>query len=206
MQDVDEDILNTSHATGTPVNSSNEDEEDFMSIIEEEIQNAEYYRDIIKDTDIKKLLAGENSGHQPVLQVFNFEKVARAKCYRSHGHDGKVATTKITFSSNLNQAVEMLLEKMPLVRIKRFVLYNGFFLVIKDFEVIKTLEVQIAETVYLLPEEYEELKLQSKASSNLPQTQSMAFTKLSDKNIDRASQSVTRSSSQRIKNKTHGSF
>ena len=95
---------------------------------------------------------------------------------------------------------------MPLVRIKRFVLYNGSFLVIKEFEVIKTLEVQIAETVYLLPEEYEELKLQSKASSNLPQTQSMAFTKLSDKNIDRASQSVTRSSSQRIKNKTHGSF
>ena len=204
MQDIDENILDASHTTGTPATSFQGDDEDYMFVIEEEIQNAEYNRDIMKDTDLKKLLAGEDSD-QPVLQVFNFEKVSRAKCYRSHGHDGKVATTKITFSSNINQKLEMLLQKMPLIRITRFVLYNGSFLIINDFEVIKMLEVKIAETEYLLPQEYEYLRLLSKPNSNLPQTPSMTFTKLSDKKIERTSQSVTRSSSQRVKNRTQGS-
>ena len=116
-------MFNTSHGTGTPHNSDDSagpedeeaDEDDvFMANLEDEMENVHSYLDMMKSTDIKKLLSGEQGG-QPVLQVFNFQAVTRAKCFKASGHDGKVVTTKITFSSNIDEKVKDLKNRHPLI-------------------------------------------------------------------------------------------
>ena len=172
MIDIDEndDLFNTSHGTGTPQNSHGstglEEEEVveddvFMANLEEEMENVHAYLDMMKSTDIKELLSGEQDG-QPVLQVFNFQKVTKAKCFKSSGHDGKVVTTKITFSANIDEKVKDLQHKLPLIRLTNFVLYNGSFLFVKNFEVIKMFDTMLADPDYLTEKEYDEIKLISK--------------------------------------------
>lgn len=211
----DDDIFNTSHTTGTPANSCNGasekesvdgDNEELLGMLEEAIENTDNFVDLMKETDIRKLLSGEEPASQPVIQVFQFDKVPKAKCFRSHGHDGKVTTTKVTFSANITEKVELILHKMPLIKITNFVLYNGSFLFIKDFEVIKTFERKIADTDYLVEKEYEEFKQLSRPNAHLPQTPTMAIQKLSDKNVEKTNTLSTRSTSQRIQNRRHGSF
>ena len=217
MIDINEndDLFNTSHGTGTPHNSHDstglEDEEVveevveddvFMANLEDEMENVHAYLDMMKSTDIKELLSGEQDS-QPVLQVFNFQKVTKAKCYKSSGHDGKVVTTKITFSANIDEKVKDLQHKLPLIRLTNFVLYNGSFLFVKNFEIIKMFDTMLADPDYLTEQEYDEIKLVSKPSPNLPQTPTLFMKKLTDKNVDQITL-PTRSSSQRIKKRKPG--
>ena len=159
------------------------------------------YIDMLKRTNLKLLLTGREKG-QPVVQLFNFRKLVKAKCYRCDALDGKIATTKITFSANVDEKVKDLLDKMPLIRMTDFILYNGSFLFVKDFEVIKTLDYKLADVEYLSPEDYEEIKAVSKPNPNLPLTPTLVQKKLSNKNIETI-QAPTRSASQRTKKKKH---
>ena len=204
-------MFNTSHGTGTPQNSHDstglEDEEVveddvFMANLEDEMENFHAYLDMMKSTDIKELLSGEQDG-QPVLQVFNFQKVTKAKCFKSSGHDGKVVTTKITFSANIDEKVKDLQHKLPLIRLTNFVLYNGSFLFVKNFEVIKMFDTMLADPDYLTEKEYDEIKQISKPSPNLPQTPTLSMKKLTDKSVDQITL-PTRSSSQRIQKRKPG--
>ena len=100
----EDDILNTSYATGRPANSCNGasekesldgddgDNEELLGMLEDSIKNTKNFVELMKETDIRKLLSGEESASQPVIQVFQFDKVTKAKCLY-HGHDGKVTTT-----------------------------------------------------------------------------------------------------------------
>lgn len=207
----DDDLFNTSHGTGTPQNSHNstvlDDEEVveddlFMANLEDEMENVHAYIDLMKSTDIKKLLSGEQDG-QPVLQVFNFQSVTRAKCFKASGHDGKVITTKITFSSNIGEKVKDLQNKLPLIRLTNFVLYNGSFLFVKNFEVIKMCDTMLADLDYLTEEDYDEIKRISKPNPNLPQTPTLSMKKLTDKSVHQTTL-PTRSSSQRITKRKPG--
>ena len=90
--------------------------------------NTDIYKHMMRETDIRKILSGNKETDQPILQVFQFDKVRNGKSYRSHGHDCKVTTTKLTFSANINEKVEPLLNKMPIIRVTNFVLYNSSFL------------------------------------------------------------------------------
>ena len=173
--DENDDIFNTSHSTGTPENSTHGgsehqavdgEEEEQMALLEEEMENTDLYKHMMRETDIRKILSGNKETDQPILQVFQFDKVRNGKSYRSHGHDCKVTTTKLTFSANINEKVELLLNKMPIIRVTNFVLYNGSFLFIKDFEVIKMLEMKVADTDYIVQQEYEDLKLLTKPATN----------------------------------------
>ena len=49
-----------------------------MANLEDEMENVHAYLDMMKSTDIKGLLSGEQDG-QPVIQVFNFKKVTKSK-------------------------------------------------------------------------------------------------------------------------------
>ena len=207
-----DDLFNTSHRTGTPERASDcssekevavEDEDDvFLAQLEDEMESMDEYLELMKETDIRKLLSGEKQ-NQSVLQVFSFQKVTKAQCFKSQGSDGKVTTTKITFSANINEKVDDLMGKQPLIRLTNYVLYNGSFIFVKDFEVIKIFEKRIADTYYLTQQDYDDLKLVSKPSSNLPQTPTLSMKKLTDKNVDQSTL-PTRSSSQRIMNRKHG--
>ena len=212
--DENDELFNTSHSTGTPENSTHGavepesvdgEEEEQMAMLEEEMEDIDHYQHMLRDTDIRKILSGNEELNQPILQGFQFEKLRNGKCFRSHGHDSKVTTTKITFSADINEKVELLLNKMPIIRVTNFILYNGSFLFIKDFEMIKMLERKIADPDYIVQQEYEDLKLISKPNSNLPQTPTMAIRKLSDKNVDKTNKSSSRSSSHRIRKKNQGS-
>ena len=118
--DVDEVGLNTSHETGTPANSETGDdvfeEEAMMIRMTQEIEKQDELRDLMKATDIRKLLSGSKCD-DVVLQTFNFEKIGRGKCYRAHGQNGVLATTKITFSANLNEQVKEMDKKLPVMKI-----------------------------------------------------------------------------------------
>ena len=198
------DFLDESYGTGTPLNSTkendDEDEEVFLNDLENEMQEAGEHIDLLKKTNLKLLLTGREKG-QPVVQLFNFKKLARAKCYRSDALDGKIATTKITFSANVNDKVEEVFDKMPLIRITDFILFNGSFLFVKDFEVIKTIDYKLADVEYLGPKDYEEIRAVSKPNPDLPQTPSLVQKKLSNKNVTAIQQVPTRAASQRSKTK-----
>ena len=172
------DIFNNSHETGTPLNSSNgdDDEEAFLEDLENEMNEFEDYIDLLRETDIRSLLSGEKG--QPILQLYNFKKVDKAKCFKADAHDGKVATTKITFSANVNEEVEEVKGRMPVIKVTDFILFNGSFLFIKDFEVIKILDYIIAKVDYLEKKDYEELKALSMPNPNLPQTPTVVKKKL----------------------------
>ena len=105
------DILNNSHETGTPLNSSDGEEDDdrnseeeFLKDLENEMNKFGDDIDLLRETDIRSLLSGEKG--QPILQLYNFKKVEKAKCFKADAHGGKVPTTKITFSANVNEGVE----------------------------------------------------------------------------------------------------
>ena len=203
---TDPNFLNETHETGTPLNSTNNDDYDdeeelFLEDLENEMEEAGGHIDMLKRTNLKLLLTGREKG-QPVVQLFNFRKLVKAKCYRCDALDGKIATTKITFSANVDEKVKDLLDKMPLIRMTDFILYNGSFLFVKDFEVIKTLDYKLADVEYLSPEDYEEIKAVSKPNPNLPLTPTLVQKKLSNKNIETI-QAPTRSASQRTKKKKH---
>ena len=89
---------------------------------------------MMKETNLREILAGNNEGtEEPILQMFNFEILGKGKTYRAHAHDGKVATTKIAFVVDLNNQVEKLVGHNPVLKISKFKLYNGSFIVITDF-------------------------------------------------------------------------
>ena len=91
---------------------------------------------------------------------------------------------------------------MPVIRVTNFMLFNGSFLFIKDFDLIALLEYKLAEPKYLENEDYEELKRISQPNPSLPQTPSMFQKKMTDKNVLEA-QIPPRAASQRIKKKKH---
>ena len=105
----------------------------------EEIKRDELSK-LMKETDLKKLLSGQEC-ENVVLQMFNFEKVGRGKFFRAHCQNGKVASTKLTFSYNLNKKVIQLENKLPILRITSYQLYNGSFMFVKGFDVLKNLDV-----------------------------------------------------------------
>ena len=224
-------FLDDSRTTGTPVNSpkgdegiennvfglenrerlDNDDEEDyevnddeeeeFLRELGIEMAETEHLENILEESDIRKLLMGQENG-QPVLQIYDFKKIAKAKCTRCHAHDGKVATTKVTFSANVDEKIKELIGKMPVIRVTNFLLFNGSFLFIKDFDLIETLNYKLAEPKYLENEDYEELKRISRPNPSLPQTPSMLQKKMTDKNVVEA-QIPPRAASQRLKKKKH---
>ena len=100
-------------------------------MLEEAIENTDNFVDLMKETYIRKLLSGEEPASQPVIQVFQFDKVPKAKCFRSHGHDGKV-TTKVTVSANINEK-ELILHKMPPIKITIFFIIQLFVFVHQGF-------------------------------------------------------------------------
>ena len=210
----DDLLLNASFQTGTPEISvdpddASDDEGDSsnkaeMLRIEEEINSSDEYTNLMEATDLKSILSGvEVAGF--TIQVFNFQKLSKAKCFRVHGHDSKIVTTKIVFSTNLNKKIEELLEMKPIIKITDYHLYNASFLVIKEFDVIKLLEMVAGTPKYLTDEDYEDLKSTMVASKNLPQTPTMLNKKLTDKHLEKIDNVPLCSSSVRIKNRSKGS-
>ena len=185
--DIDELGLDTSRQTGTPINSEvgdeDTDEEAMMARLEDEINDRDEIKNLMEHTDLRKVLGGQEC-ENPVLQIFNFEKLSRAKCYRAHGQDGNIASSKISFSANINDRVEEFDNKYPILSITSYQLYNGSFLFIRDFEVLRILDNLEGTPEYLTEKDYDEMKAHLKANDNLPQTPSMVIRKLSNKNVD----------------------
>ena len=203
--DIDEFGLNTSHLTGTPTNSDKgeeTDEEAVMARMEEEDNDIDDFKKLMESSDIKKILSGQDC-ESLVLQIYNFERLSRAKSYRAHGQDGRLASTKISFSANINNKVEELYGKLPILRITSYQLYNGSFLFIKDFDVLSILDTLVGSPEYLTVKDYEQMKTLSNANTNLPQTPSMVNKKLTNKHVEQLNV-VPRSSSQRVKNRSVG--
>jgi hypothetical protein len=167
--------------------------------MEDEINDRDDLKNIMEATDIRKILSGQEC-EDVVLQMFNFEKLSRAKCFRAHGQDGKIASTKISFSSDINERVEKLNKKLPILRITSYQLYNGSFLFVKDFEVLRILDILVGSPEYLTDKDYEEIKTQLKSNGNLPQTPSMVNKKLTDRHVEQLN-TQPRSTSERLKNR-----
>ena len=205
--DIDELGLDTSRQTGTPINSEvgdeDTDEEAMMARLEDEINDRDEIKNLMEHTDLRKVLGGQEC-ENPVLQIFNFEKLSRAKCYRAHGQDGNIASSKISFSANINDRVEEFDNKYPILSITSYQLYNGSFLFIRDFEVLRILDNLEGTPEYLTEKDYDEMKAHLKANDNLPQTPSMVIRKLSNKNVDELNARPI-STSQRLKNRSVGS-
>ena len=139
-----DDIFNLSRETGTPQESYDDEnsEDEFLAAIENVANDDNKFRRMIKDTDLRKILAGNNDGTvEPILQVFNFEVLKKGKAYRAHAHDGKVSTTKIAFTVDLNKQVEELVGHNPVLKISNFKLYNGSFIVVTAFSVVQMLDL-----------------------------------------------------------------
>ena len=67
-----------------------EDEEAFWENLGYKMKEAWEHITLLKRTNLKLLLTGRDKG-QPVIQSFNFIKLARAKCCRSNALDVKIA-------------------------------------------------------------------------------------------------------------------
>ena len=202
--DIDEFGLNTSHLTGTPINSDKgeeTDEEAVMARMEEEDNDIDDFKKLMESSDIKKILSGQDC-ESLVLQIYNFERLSRG-IVQSHGQDGRLASTKISFSANINNKVEELYGKLPILRITSYQLYNGSFLFIKDFDVLSILDTLVGSPEYLTVKDYDQMKTLSNANTNLPQTPSMVNKKLTNKHVEQLNV-VPRSSSQRVKNRSVG--
>ena len=201
-----DDILNSSHQTGTPQHSlerENSDDE-LLALLEEETNDDHKFLEMMKDTDIKKVLTGDDS-FTPILQVFNFQNLSQGKCYRAHAHDGKVTTTKFAFTADINNRVADLIGHQPVIRVTNFKLYNGSFIVVTDFDIVKVLESSLGTPDYLTDEDYKYLKeVNKQAHDNLPQTPTLVAKKLTNKHVKQIEVVSTRTTSQRLKNRNTG--
>ena len=209
LHDLNEndDILNSSHQTGTPQNSLDEEnsEDELMAALEAETNDDHKYLEMMKDTDIRKVLIGGQT-LEPILQVFNFQNLSQGKCYRAHAHDGKATTTKFAFTADINDRVGKLIGHQPILRITNFKLYNGSFIVVTDFDIVKVLESSVATPDYLTDKDYEYLReVNKKSHGNLPQTPTLISKKLTKKHIKQIEEVSGRSTSQRLKNRSQGS-
>jgi hypothetical protein len=209
LQDLNEndDIFNSSHHTGTPHNSLGEvnSEDELLAILEVEVNDDHKYLEMMKDTDIKKVLIGDES-LEPILQVFNLQNLSQGKCYRAHAHDGKVTTTKFAFTADINDRVVKLIGHQPIIRLTNFKLYNGSFIVVSDFDIVKVLESSLGTPDYLTDKDYEYLReVNKKAHKNLPQTPTLVSKKLTNKHVKQIEEVSGRSTSQRLKNRGQGS-
>ena len=135
--DIDEVGLNVSHETGTPGNSEkgedDTDDELTMARMAEEMDDRDKLQKMMEDTDIWNLLIGKECSNV-VLQMYNFQKLGRGKCFRAHAQNGTVASTKVSFSPTLNERIEELDRKLPVVRVTEYQLFNGSFIFIKSFD------------------------------------------------------------------------
>ena len=204
-----DDVLNMSHNTGTPQHSSEADDDgsnevDRLAELEEEFNYSEELLCKMENTDIRNLLTGDKST-EPIVQVFNFQKLAKAQCFKSHAHDSKRATSKIIFSSSLNDKVEPFLKKQPMIKLTKFQLCNGSFLFIEDFEVVKILDARIGNPEYLTENEYENLKRNLRPNSNLPTTPTLVTKKMTSKYGNQLNLVPTRNASERIQKRSSGS-
>ena len=205
--DIDEVGLNTSHVSGTPGNSEKGDDETddevTMARMAEEKEDRDELQKMMEDTDIWNLLIGQKCSHV-VLQMYNFQKLGRGKCFRAHAQNGKVASTKVSFSPTLNEKTEELDKKLPVVKVTEYQLFNGSFLFIKSFEVLQILDSLLGSPDYLTEKDYKNIQKISKPNTNLPQTPSMVNRKLTDKHVAE-SNVKPRSNSQRQTKRNNGS-
>ena len=49
----------------------------------------------------------------------------------------------MTFSANLNERVIEMDQKLPIVRISSYQLYNGSFMFVKDFDVLQVVDIML---------------------------------------------------------------
>ena len=208
VHDLDEnDIFNTSHNTGTPQNSLEEDnsEDELLAVMRDESIDDQKFLTMMENTDLASILSGHDL-FEPVLQVFNFQILTKGKCYRAHAHDGKITTTKFAFTTDLNNRVEKLVGHQPVLRITNFKLYNGSFIVVTDFVVIKVLPLSLGTPDYLTDKDYEYFKgVNRQTHGNLPQTPTLVAKKLTSRHVNQIEGVPTRSASQRLKNRSNGS-
>ena len=172
-----------------------------------EEDNDNNFRRMMKDTNIREILAGGNDGsEQPILQVFNFEILKKGKAFRAHAHDGKVSTTKIAFTVDLNDQVEKLVGHKPILKVENFKLYNGSFLIVTEFSIVQMLDNLIDTPEYLTKADYEGFKVANKQSNEtLPQTPTLVSKKLTKRHVSQIDVSTTRTTSQRLKERSKGS-
>ena len=95
----------------------------------------------------------------------------------------KIGTTKLAFSSNINSRVKQLYGKLPVIQITKYELYNGSFIVVKDFKLLEIFDSLLGCPVYLTEQDYERLKSVSKPNARLAQTPSMVKKVLSEKHV-----------------------
>ena len=213
LYDLNEEdaMFNLSKDTGTPEESFNEanSEDEFLAAIENvaEEDNDNNLRRMMKDTNIREILAGGNDGcEQPILQVFNFEILKKGKAFRGHAHDGKVSTTKIAFTVDLNDQVEKLVGHKPILKVENFKLYNGSFLIVTEFSIVQMLDNLIDTPEYLTKADYEGFKVANKQTNEtLPQTPTLVSKKLTKRHVSQIDVSTTRTTSQRLKQRSKGS-
>ena len=206
LYDVNEqdDVFNLSHETGTPENSFDDaNSEDELLTAIENVGEEDKFRKMMKGTNLRDMLAGKHgSTEEAVLQVFNFEILQKGKAFRAHAHDGKVATTKIAFTANLNEQVEKLVGHNPVLKITNFKLYNGCFIVIIDFTLVQMLDKSLGTTEYFTEHDYSRFKeLNNQTRDSLPQTPSLVSKKMTKKHVNQmeVSATSTRTTSQRLK-------
>ena len=145
---------------------------------------------------------------EPILQVFNFEVLKKGKAYRAHAHDGKVSTTKIAFTVDLNKQVEELVGHNPVLKISNFKLYNGSFIVVTAFSVVQMLDLSLGTPEYLTEHEYSCLKAaNSQTRDSLPQTPTLVSKQLTKRHVSQieVSTTATRTTSQRLLQRSKGS-
>ena len=150
--DIDEVGLNLSHVTGTPGNSEkgddDTDDELTMARMAEEMDDRDKLQKMMEDTDIWNLLIGQECSNV-VLQMYNFQKLGRGKCFRAPAQNGTVASTKVSFSPTLNERIEELDRKLPVVRVTEYQLFNGSFIFIKSFDVLQIQDNMLGSPEYL---------------------------------------------------------
>ena len=176
-------------------------ESEFLAAIENVTNDDNKFRRMIEGTDLRKILSGNNDGtEEPILQVFNFEILGKGKAFRAHAHDGKVSTTKIAFTVDLNKQVEKLVGHNPVLKISNFKLYNGSFIVITAFSVVQMLDLSLGTPEYLTEHEYSCFKAANKTRDSLPQTPTMVSKKLTKRHVSQieVSTKATRTTSQRL--------
>ena len=203
-----DDILNISHHTGTPQQSVEENSDDeLLALLDVEADNDEQYLEMMQNTDIRKLLTAEGIA-EPILQISNFQNLSQGKCYRAHANDGKVATTKFAFTAELNKRIIELIGTQPIIKITSSKLYNGSFIVVTDFEIVKVLETSLGFPEYLTDRDYEQFKVlnATKKHDNLPSTPTLVNKKLTNKHVEQIEVVPGRPSSQRMKNRSQGSL
>ena len=186
--------LDNSRDTGTPVQS---DDDDY-----EALARADELERKMNLTSIENLLGGIDC-HNAILQVYNFEEVQRGKFFRAYGQNCKLATTKIAFSNNLNSRVEELYGKLPVIKIHSYELYNGSFVVVKDFEVLEIFDYVLGSPVFLTNEDYQRIKSSLKPKENQAQTPSLVKKVLSERHVTEVN-TAQKSSSRFNKNRSMG--